>query len=507
MRASTADHDEATGGRAGKPASSVVIGSVARTARPAAARFATVALFLAPTLLAFFAGGYFAGPRRVALAVVWTLTAIAILVTPDSVNVLAWPPRLCALGGLSLLIAWTFLSATWATIPVRAIRYGEIASLYLGALVAATLFTRDARRRRAVEPALAAGAVLVIIYGLSERFLPGVLHFARTSFSLGRLEQPLTYWNAEGELAAIGLVLCVRIAGDDGRGRRLRMAAAASCCPLGAGLYLCFSRGALFAAGVGLLMLVVLAPQHEQLRAVLVCSAIAVVSALAVIPVSQMRWLEGSSASRERTGLLVLLLLLAISASAALAASALIMRRRSGDLGISRRVRMIPPTVVAVALIAFIAVGTARGSPARAGTGASHLITTNSVRYAYWRVAVHAFAAQPIRGVGAGGWNIRWHHEQPTAAPAQDAHSLPLQTLAELGLVGMGLLTAFLCGVALAGRDSLRVTPRVAPGLIAGCVVYLAHAPLDWDWEMPAVTLVAIILAGALLGGGQESET
>jgi hypothetical protein len=39
----------------------------------------------------------------------------------------------------------------------------------------------------------------------------------------------------------------------------------------------------------------------------------------------------------------------------------------------------------------------------------------------------------------------------------------------------------------------------VASGPIAGCVVYLTHAPLDWDWQMPAVTLVAIALAGALL--------
>lgn len=470
-------------------------------------QLASVALFAGPTVLAFFAGGYFAGPRRVAIVVAWTLVAIAIVATPQGVRAWAWPPRLCGLVGLSLLVAWTFLSATWAPIQARAIQFGEIALLYLGALVAAATLIRSARQQRTVEPTLVAGAVLVIFYGLSERFLPGVLHFARTSFSQGRLEQPLTYWNAEAELAAIGLVLSVRIAGDDSRGRLPRMAAAASCCPLGAGLYLCFSRGALFAAGVGLLMLIVLAPRHEQLRAVVVCSAIAVVSALAAIPVSQMRWLEGSLAARERTGLLVLLLFVTISAGAALAASTLIVRGRTGDVGLSRQTRMIPPALVTVALVAFIAVGTARGSNAQASSGANHLITTNSIRYAYWRVAVHAFAAEPIRGVGAGGWNIWWLREQPLQAPAQDAHSLLLQTLAELGLVGLGLLTAFLCGVAVAARHGLHVAPRIAAGPIAGCVVYLVHAPLDWDWEMPAVTLVAIILAGALLGGGETSET
>jgi hypothetical protein len=30
-------------------------------------------------------------------------------------------------------------------------------------------------------------------------------------------------------------------------------------------------------------------------------------------------------------------------------------------------------------------------------------------------------------------------------------------------------------------------------------VAYAAHAPLDWDWQMPAVTLVALVLAGLIV--------
>ena len=46
----------------------------------------------------------------------------------------------------------------------------------------------------------------------------------------------------------------------------------------------------------------------------------------------------------------------------------------------------------------------------------------------------------------------------------------------------------------------------MAAGPIAGFVVYVAHAPLDWDWQMPAVTLVAIVLAGALLAGAAAQD-
>jgi hypothetical protein len=45
-----------------------------------------------------------------------------------------------------------------------------------------------------------------------------------------------------------------------------------------------------------------------------------------------------------------------------------------------------------------------------------------------------------------------------------------------------------------------------AAGPIAAFVVYVAHAPLDWDWEMPAVTLVAMILAGQLLASAYSSS-
>jgi hypothetical protein len=83
---------------------------------------------------------------------------------------------------------------------------------------------------------------------------------------------------------------------------------------------------------------------------------------------------------------------------------------------------------------------------------------------------------------------------------------LPLQTLAELGLVGIAMLTAFFAGVAAAARRSWRLRPQWAAGLIAGFVVYAAHAPLDWDWQMPAVTLVAVVLAGALLALSQINE-
>src|SRR5437588_543042 len=174
-----------------------------------------------PVALAFFTGGYFDEPRAWAGLVAWLLVVVAALALPRAL------PRgrtaLIALGGLAALAAWTLASIAWAPIAGSAYHAGQIVVLYLGVLLAATMLLRERRWQRTVEPALAAGALIVIGYGISERLLPGVLHFSRSITAEGRLEQPLTYWNAMGELAALGFVRGA--GGGHGRGRRRAVAA------------------------------------------------------------------------------------------------------------------------------------------------------------------------------------------------------------------------------------------------------------------------------------------
>jgi O-antigen ligase len=100
---------------------------------------------------------------------------------------------------------------------------------------------------------------------------------------------------------------------------------------------------------------------------------------------------------------------------------------------------------------------------------------------------------------------VYWLKDRTVSEAAKDAHSLPLQTAAELGVVGLVALIVFLVGIALAARTAHLRRPALAAGPIAGCVVYLAHAPLDWDWQMPALTLFALVLAGSLLALASEA--
>jgi disulfide bond formation protein DsbB len=181
---------------------------------------AVVVLLAGPTALAFSEGGYFDPARLIAGIVTWVLLGVAALVSPQPL------PRgrggRLALGGLVLLTVWSGASIAWAPLSAPATDALQRLLLYVAALGAAAALLRQPAARRAVEPALALGTLVVIGYGLSERLLPGLVTLKRSNGALGRLEQPLTYWNATGALAAVGALLCVRVAGDPDRSRWMR---------------------------------------------------------------------------------------------------------------------------------------------------------------------------------------------------------------------------------------------------------------------------------------------
>jgi hypothetical protein len=476
-------------------------GTPARLARLARAG-GIVALLAGPTVLAFFSGGYFDGPRVWAGLIAWAVVAIALVACRRP-----FPPGLpgrWAIAGLVLLALWTLVSFTWAPVAGSAYHAGQRVLLYAGTLIAAAALLRDRAAARVVEPALAAGTAVVIGYGLSARLLPGVLHFSRSISAQGRLEQPLTYWNAMGELAALGFVLCARLAGDPTRGRAVRIAAAAAGAPLGLGVYLSVSRGALFACLAGLVCLVVLAPRRAQLQSLALTLAAGVLASVMAAPSGGVTSLSGTLGARERQGAITLVLLTVICAVAALVQGRLAADERADvPVRLPARAPWIAGALVCVGLAAAIAFGSKESSRQPLSSGAGRFETLQSNRYAYWGVALRAFAAEPVRGVGAGGWSVYWLRDRKVNEGAQDAHSLPLQTMAELGVIGLGLLLLFVGGVAWSAWRAVRAAPVLAAGPVAALVTYLTHAPLDWDWQMPAVTLVAVVLAGVVIGAGE----
>ena len=114
-----------------------------------------------------------------------------------------------------------------------------------------------------------------------------------------------------------------------------------------------------------------------------------------------------------------------------------------------------------------------------------------------WRSALADVGDHPLLGSGAGTFEQYWNEHRPRNYVAKDAHSLYLERLAEQGPVGLALILALVLyplGVAVRyRRDPVVLT---AVGVL---VAFTVHAGFDWDWEMPAVTGLALVGASAIM--------
>jgi O-antigen ligase len=158
-----------------------------------------------------------------------------------------------------------------------------------------------------------------------------------------------------------------------------------------------------------------------------------------------------------------------------------------------------PPTIVEKGWKAF------KAAPVRSSNLNERLLSfSGNGRYDLWRVAWRDAQSHPVLGSGAGSYERYFLQHQPaTVSRVRDAHGLYIETLAELGPLGLVLLVVALL-VPLAVAVHRRRLPLT--GAAAGAyVVFLVHAGTDWDWELPAVTLAALLCAGSLVVGDRRS--
>jgi O-antigen ligase len=149
--------------------------------------------------------------------------------------------------------------------------------------------------------------------------------------------------------------------------------------------------------------------------------------------------------------------------------------------------------------------GKPEGASPAAGADPARLGSIDTNRYRYWEVAARSFADNPIAGLGSGGFQTEWLSNEDRVDASGDAHSLYLESAAELGIVGLAFLVLFLGGVGAALVRLYRRDPAAAAGVAAGLATWAFHAGLDWDWEMPAVTLPALLLAAGGIAWSEDA--
>nr|MBA2360278.1 O-antigen ligase family protein [Actinomycetota bacterium] len=247
------------------------------------------------------------------------------------------------------------------------------------------------------------------------------------------------------------------------------------------------------ALGFGIAVAVAVGPGRLQLAAT--ACALAIPAALAVLA-AELLGADGS---------LVLIIALLCAASAAVGFA---VRSTTGRVRVPRAVR----TAFAVALVALpiaLAAATlvrlggpvaaydafsAAPAPVHGGVQSRVLSVSGSSRADYWRVAWNAYEEEPALGAGAGTFARTWLLERPIPQPVRDAHNLYLETLAELGPVGLALLLVALAAPLATGRSWW------TPVALAPYAAFLAHCAQDWGWELPAVTTAALACGAAMAG-------
>ena len=136
-------------------------------------------------------------------------------------------------------------------------------------------------------------------------------------------------------------------------------------------------------------------------------------------------------------------------------------------------------------------------------------MAAGSGRWQQWEVAGGQFRQAPLVGTGAGDYRFEWAEERPIEQAVVNAHSLYLELLGESGLVGL-LLWLVPLGVGVWG--GIRLTRRGPPWLtrevaVAGAafLTLALHMAGDWDWQLPAVVIPAVVLGGAAIRASAET--
>ena len=484
-----------------------------------AGRVGVVALLTLPGLLTLYlgfnSGGFFVDVTGLAAVVLALALAVRITLAERPFAGVSGPVVVAA-GALALYAVLALVSASWSGSPARALLEFDRALVYLLVLVLLGSLSVTPERLAWALRAFALAAVAVCLAGLVSRVAPDVLPTA-TDVATERLSYPVSYWNALGLLAAIGMIVCLHLTSERRSPGSVRVAGAAAVPALAATLLLTFSRGAIGVAIVGLLAYAVLARSRGTvfgLVATVPPAALAVVAAYRAELLADADFTTPAAISQGHDlAVLILLAVLLAGGLRAILGFAEVrldraLRGRSGRLN-PRRAGLV---LVVTAALAGCALAVALDVPERverqyeafvagasspAETRARLTSASNNGRLGQWRVALEAFRGAPLAGEGAGTFQVIWTRARDDDLNVVDGHSLYLETLAELGFVGLALLVTALLTIMGALAVRTRGPNRgLYAALLASLLAWAIHAAADWDWEMPVVTTWAFALGG-----------
>ena len=472
----------------------------------------------------FQAGGFFAGTVAAGAIVLGLALVLRITLAERPLAGLSLP-FVVAAAAIALFAVWTLVSSAWSDAPARALVEYDRVLLYLLAFVLVGAIGRTPARLRWAIRAVALAATVVCGCGFVTRALPDVWSVA-PSIDYERLAYPLTYWNALGLLAAIGFVLCLALTSDARESRPGRVLAAAALPLLGVTLLLTFSRGAVVAVIAGAIVVVVVGRPAALASAALAAVPAVLVAVRAAYDADLPAPAEAAAAAPGPGEDLALLVGLCVLGAGAARAVLLALDARIARVALPQRLRRREWRWAANAAAALVVVvaALALGVPGEISQRYDGFVNDGEVevgggvrdrllepgsngRIDHWNAALNGFRHNRLHGDGAGTYALRWDRDRPTTFQVEDAHSLYVEVLGELGVVGIGLLgTALLLILGGFARHARGPDRMIGAALLAGGVAWALHAGVDWHWEMPAVTAWVFAAGGLALAARVDSQ-
>lgn len=441
-------------------------------------------------------------------------------------------PRATVIGAglLVMYAAWSGLSVLWSVAPDNS--WIEVNRVVTYALITVLGIAVGASHRRGLE-LVAKGFVLaalaVTVYALGQKVVPG-LHLSgvfdlNQTGPLPRLQEPLGYWNALAMFMVLGAPAALALTVDRARPTATRLAWACALTLIVITVPLTYSRGGLIALAVALTVGIGLS--RERLRSVAWLVAIvlsALPAALIGLLVHELGTANVPLDARESAG--AILAGVALGGLGVLVVTGRLLIPRESRIRFSatgartsRRIAWAGGAGLVVAgllALTFSSRGlTGNVSHLWHGFTSTHqtsnynpqrlLSAASENRWVWWKEAAAAFSARPWQGWGAGSFPVVHLLYRHDTLPVQQPHNVPLQFLAETGVVGAVLgLGAFLL---LAGGAIRMVRARqpgsdrlLAAALSAAAIGYGVHCLFDWDWNIPALSLPAFLFLGVVAG-------
>ncbi len=504
--------------------------ALARTPRSGAALLASL---VAVCVYAVFADGAVGLPEEPRLQIAIALVALGAAVGLLLTRTLALRAPVEAWVGIGLLAGfavWCGVSLLWSVAPERTWAHVNRAVTYTLVVVLAIALASSIPR---AITRLAHGWLLVALacalYALAGKIIPGVeilgIDFDHTS-GASRLRAPLEYWNALGLVMVLAIPIALRLTTDVTRRGATRIAGIAALFTLLLTLLMTYSRGGILACLVALTVMTVLGGPRLRGLAVVAVTLVATIPALGLsfsrpalkglnVPLDE-RVPDGIVLGLVTAGCLVALLIAAwglLRFEDRAAWSEQRTRRVWRGLGVASAI---------AGVLLFGAIVTYDGGPRGWADAAwekftetsrdevsdpARIVSSNSGnRWVWWKEAAGAWSDKPLQGWGAGSFAVTHKLYREVELSVVQPHNMPLQFLAETGIVGTLLVSGALGFLLLSALERVRAMAAgrerdVAVALFAGAAGWLVHGLVDWDWDIPGVTVPALLFLGVLVGG------